>query len=246
MFPNLQELLEKHRLGEDSYLELNALHFKGEQVSGPSRRALADELAAFANSRGGVFVLGVDDSTREITGIPIERLNAVEDFVRELAVDSVDPPVPIVTERLSVPAGSGQRVAVLRVDVPKSLFVHKSPGGYLHRVGSSKREMSPEYLAHLFQQRSQTRIIRFDEQAVPGATPDDLDTTLWERFRTTRSLDEARLVSGEAGAGARRRRRSGATHGGGRAARVARATALSAQRVHPGRRIPRQHGGSRK
>lgn len=192
MFPTLPELLEKIRLGEDSYLQLKELRFKGDQVSGPTRKALADELAAFANSRGGVCVLGVDDSTREITGIPLERLTAVEDFVRELAVDSVEPPLPVVTERLTVPTSSGQAVAVLRVDVPKSLFVHRSPGGYLHRVGSSKREMSPEYLARLFQQRSQTRIIRFDEQAVPGACLDDLDPALWERFRTARSMDEAR------------------------------------------------------
>jgi hypothetical protein len=48
------------------------------------------------------------------------------------------------------------------MELPRSLFVHRSPGGYFHRVGSSKREMDPDYLARLFQQRSQSRIIRFD------------------------------------------------------------------------------------
>ena len=50
--------------------------------------------------------------------------------------------------------------------------------------------MAPDYLARLFQQRSQARIIRFDEQAVPGAELSDLDNALWQRFRTSRTKDE--------------------------------------------------------
>ena len=50
--------------------------------------------------------------------------------------------------------------------------------------------MSSEYLARLFQQRSQARIIRFDEQIVSLAGLDDLQPALWERFPTPRSQDE--------------------------------------------------------
>jgi ATP-dependent DNA helicase RecG len=82
---------------------------------------------------------------------------------------------------------------VIKIDVFPSLFVHKSPGGYFHRVGSAKREMAPDYLARLFQQRSQTRIIRFDEQPVPGAVLDDLHAELWQRFASVR-VDEPREV----------------------------------------------------
>ena len=78
---------------------------------------------------------------------------------------------------------------MLKVEVPRSLFVHRSPGGYLHRVGSAKKEMMPDYLARLFQQRSQVRIIRFDEQPVPGATLDDLQPELWRRFASPHSKD---------------------------------------------------------
>jgi len=57
-------------------------------------------------------------------------------------------------------------------------------GGYFSRRGSSKREMPPEVLARLFQQRTQTRLIRFDEQILTNASTGDLDRRLWERFRT--------------------------------------------------------------
>ena len=77
---------------------------------------------------------------------------------------------------------AGRLVPVLRIDVARSLFVHKSPGGYFRRIGSSKREMAPEVLARLFQERSQSRIIRFDESAVPGTAPSDLHYSLTRRF----------------------------------------------------------------
>lgn len=182
MFATTSELLEKIRLGEDSLLELKSVHFRGKRITGPERKDLADELAAFANSRGGVCLLGVDDTGREIEGIPPEKLDEVEGFVQEILTDSLTPPLDASVVKLTLPDASGESRPVLRIDVPRSLFVHQSPGGYFRRVGSSKRPIPPEALARLFQQRSQARLIRFDEQAVPGARFEDLDETLWRRF----------------------------------------------------------------
>jgi predicted HTH transcriptional regulator len=190
MLDSRKELLDKIRLGEDSSLELKELRFAGSRVQAPSQESLADELAAFANGRGGVIVLGVTDDTRDIVGIPLDRLDVAEDFVRRACNDSIRPSLAPYIERLTLPSLAGEERAVLKVEIDRSLFVHQSPGGYFHRVGSSKRAMAPEYLARLFQQRSQTRLIRFDEQTVPGATLDDLDTPLWERFRTELSEDD--------------------------------------------------------
>jgi len=175
-----EALLRKIRLGEDSVLELKRVVVKGNRVAAPARKELADELAAFANARGGLVVLGVDDRSREILGIPLAALDAVEDHVRELVNDSVEPPLLAHIVRLELPAGDAAPRPVLAIEVPRSLFVHKSPGGYFHRVGSSKRELRPEVLARLFQQRSQARIVRFEEQAVPGTSLDDLSSTLWQ------------------------------------------------------------------
>ena len=72
MFAMHRELLEKIRFGEDSYLELKEVRIADGKIRGPNQNELADELAAFANSRGGVLVLGVHDKTREVLGIPVE------------------------------------------------------------------------------------------------------------------------------------------------------------------------------
>lgn len=193
MFDNAADLLEKIRLGEDSFMELKEVRFAGQRVSAPHRDGLADELAAFANSRGGVCILGVDDA-REVLGIPLDRLDLVEDFVRQICLDGINPPLAPVIERLTLPSSTGEQLPVLKVEVSSSLFVHRSPGGYLHRVGSAKREMAPDYLARLFQQRSQARIIRFDEQPVPGATLDELADNLWQRFASSRIQDSREVL----------------------------------------------------
>ena len=189
MFDSQKELLDKIRLGEATFLELKEVRFTGGRVRGPGRDELADELAALANGRGGVGLLGVADKPREIVGIPVDRLDVVITFAREICTDSIEPPLGPIIDSLWLPATTGEEVVVVKVDVPRSLFVHKSPGGFLHRVGDAKRGMSAEYLARLFQQRSQTRIIRFDEQTVPTAGLEDLSPDLWERFRTPRTGD---------------------------------------------------------
>ena len=193
MFDSPADLIGKIRLREDTYLELKEVRLTGSKVTAPHRDSLANELAAFANSRGGVCVLGVDDS-RAVLGIALNDLEAVEDFVRELCLTVVAPPLSPVIERLNLPNSAGEMLPVIKVEVPSSLFVHRSPGGYLHRVGSAKREMAPDYLARLFQQRSQARIIRFDEQVVPAATLDDLSAALWQRFASPRNRDSREVL----------------------------------------------------
>jgi predicted HTH transcriptional regulator len=183
MFDSVEELMTKVRLGEDSSIELKMVYFRPNgEISGPDASSLADELAAFANWRAGVLLLGVDDKTHEVLGIPVERLDAVETFVRNVCNDRLKPALPVTILRIELPDSAGTPRAVLKVEVPRSLFVHQSPGGYFYRLGSSKRQMSPDLLARIFQQRSQARIIRFEEQAVPSTSMADLDPALCQRF----------------------------------------------------------------
>ena len=168
MYDSLSELTEKIHLGEDSTIE-----FKREL---PRRNALADEIAAFANARGGVLLIGVDDHG-DIVGLDQHNLDRTEKTVVEICRDSIEPQVSIFTEKLQL---DGK--VLLKIDVPRSLFVHKSPGGYLTRQGSSKRVMPTDQLARLLQSRSQARIISFDEQVVPNTTRDMLLKDFYLRF----------------------------------------------------------------
>ncbi len=109
----------------------------------------------------------------------------MEALVREVRNDSIQPPLDAGIHRRELPAsanGSAELRLVLTVEVPRSLFVHESPGGYLRRLGSSKRRMEPMVLQRLMMLRSQTGIASFDELPVSGTTPGDLHPDLAERF----------------------------------------------------------------
>ena len=184
------DLARRIRLGEDSALELKQVSVAGSRVTAPRRNDVADELGAFANGRGGQLVLGVDDTTRTVAGIPLDALDVVETWVREICNDTLKPPLDATIRKVELPTPAGDLVPVLFVVVESSLFVHKSPGGYFRRLGSSKRELAPDLLARLFQERSQSRMIRFDESAVPGTVPGDLDYGLTHRFLRNDGAEE--------------------------------------------------------
>lgn len=184
MFETTDELLKQIRLGEDSSLELKDLRYKGNQVNDPHRNSMADELAAMANTATGVLVLGVDDKSRTVVGIPEDKLDVVETWIRGICNDLITPQLFCRIRKIPISTDDDIERIIVRVDIPKSLYVHQSPGGYFHRIGSSKRQMTPDVLARLFQQRSQARIIRFDEQSVTIAPRDCLEKALWSKFQT--------------------------------------------------------------
>lgn len=191
----VRDLIYQLRLGEDSAYEFKAVEFNGTKVAKPHKDGVADEIAAFANTAGGILVLGVHDKTKDVQGIPNDRLDDLELWLTNLVVTSIKPPPLIQTRLVEVPDQSGYQKPVIWVRIPKSLFVHQGPNGYFHRVGSSKREMSPDLLARMFQQRSMARLIRFDEQVVPNAPLEAIDEALKARFLRENELPEKLQLS---------------------------------------------------
>jgi len=177
-----QELLFHIRLGEDSSIEFKAVVCAEQRVASPDKDKMAHEIAAFANSQGGRIVLGVEDRTRNVIGIADEMVGKVEEWIVTISQQAINPPVNLETRLLQLPDQAGNLKTVVYVEIPRSIMVHASKGRYYQRVGSTKQEMKPEVLMRLFQQRSQSRLIRFDETLVPGTTLQDIDRSLVKRF----------------------------------------------------------------
>ncbi len=176
------ELIRRIRLGEDSTFELKQVLFAGSRVNAPNRQKLAEELTAFANGRGGTLVLGVDDETREIVGIPFGKLDIVQIWVRDICKDLIEPSLEIFFQKFELPNSIGNDVAVICVEVERSLYVHSVSGVFFRRFGDTKRKLSAESVARLFQERNQMRLIQFDEFSVPRTSLSDLDELQTNRF----------------------------------------------------------------
>src|SRR5215469_5084758 len=106
MTNELEQLLKQISLGEDSVLELKEIEYKNNAVTGPNRNSMADEMAAMANSHGGIIVLGVNDKTHTVTGLPLEKLDLAEIWVRDIANNLIKPPLMYRIKKLSVSADS--------------------------------------------------------------------------------------------------------------------------------------------
>jgi predicted HTH transcriptional regulator len=195
MIPNLNEIMESIRLGEDTGAEFKEVFFSGNRVTDPSRDRLAKELAAMANAKGGWLILGINDKSRRVVGISADKLDAVEELVRNVCHDSIKPELPVDIYRRELADEDGALQPVVLVGVEQGLYVHQAPEGYFRRTGSSARPMTTDYVVRLHQERSLVRIKRFEELPVPGSTIADLDPDLWKRFVSSHEIDrDAALI----------------------------------------------------
>ena len=163
------------RLGEDSGWEFKQIEFAGDRPKSPRRDDLADEIAAFANSDGGVLLCGVTDRG-DVQGMSRAQMDELERRLVEVCTDVIRPPVRPTILRREIEAGK----PFLLVEVPQGHALHDSPGGNYHRVGSSKRKMTSDERLRLAQRRGQARFLWFDKQTIPGTGFRTLDEALWK------------------------------------------------------------------
>ena len=180
-----RDIVDKISAGEDSGVEFKEVIISGGKMKAPARDSLSDEFAAFANQSGGVVIFGVVDNTRQIKGVDTADIEMVTTYISEICRDSIEPPVvDFYVGSVKVPDlyDANEEKQLIYAQIDRSLWLHKSKGGYFYRHGNSKREMSTEHILRVGQSRSQARIVRFDEQAVPNTSQDTLQKDLYMQF----------------------------------------------------------------
>ena len=169
-------------LGEDSEVELKEAFLDKGRVTQPRPERIANELAAFANAHGGTLMFSVSDDGA-VRDLSREQMALLEEFVSNVSEDRIDPPLPFLTRRLRLPTGR----PVLIVEVERSASVHRSPGGYLTRKGSTVRVLSPAALQRLFHLRGRSGRRGPDLALVEGTGPATLEARLVDRFMGSRT-----------------------------------------------------------
>ncbi len=169
-----QDIARQLRLGEDSQWEFKQIAFSGNRPTSPRRDDLADEIAAFANTDGGILLCGITDRG-DVQGLSRERMDELERLLVDICTDVIKPPIrPTILRRIV------DERPLLLVEIPQGQAQYDSPGGSYHRVGSSKRRMTSEERLRLAQRRGQARFRWFDEQPVPDTGFRTLDETFWK------------------------------------------------------------------
>ncbi len=135
---------------------------------------IAAALVAFANSAGGVLLLGVNDAG-DIVGV--KDSDRVMQRVDQIAYQNSEPPLNIQQEVVRTPEGH----AVVVVNIPQGDLrpyrTHR--GDYFIRTASGRRRATRQELLRLFQAADS---LHYDETLLVRATLKDLDRYAFEDY----------------------------------------------------------------
>lgn len=177
--PGDVEAIAQAEIAESQTLEFKEDFSKGseekwrtrlDQISPASRDALAEEIVAFANSFGGILLLGVrekkqQDGRRLSNGLgkPIPRVAECADRLEASLRAVIDPPLPML-EVHPIPSTDDEGEGYIAISVPQSLAAPHGvgrPARAFVRRGASSEPMTMRDLQHVFWE-ARTAIDRVD------------------------------------------------------------------------------------
>jgi predicted HTH transcriptional regulator len=164
-----EELVELAKEGETSRVQ-----FKLEM----DEDKIATEIIAFANSKGGVILVGVHDKTGEIAGLNYEQLQTYNNRMAAIASDKVKPQVFIFTDVVSVKKND-ENLKILVISIDEGVHKpYKDNNGIIWiKQGADKRKLTDNaVIARLLQQGKE---LFADEMEVDGTNIKDLDERLF-------------------------------------------------------------------
>ena len=158
-----KELIELIGRGEDSRTQFK----KGQDIS--NAKALAGEMAAFANSKGGRILIGVADDG-SIAALSPDDIRRINQLISNTATNGVRPSINPETENISV---GGQLVMVVTISEGVSKPYADNEGVFWVKSGADKRRVtSREEIQRMLQGAG---LVHADEVPVAGATAGDID-----------------------------------------------------------------------
>src|SRR5574337_389638 len=169
---NEADLLQILARGEDSRHQ-----FKRDETNADS---VAAELAAFANSGGGLLLLGADDNG-SVCGLDAANVRRLNQLISNAASQNVRPPIHPITENIQTAQG-----VVIAVTVPDGLSKPylDGQGRIWIKSGSDKRHVTArEEIQRLFQRAG---LIYADVVPVEGTSTDDIDEKAFDAYFTRR------------------------------------------------------------
>jgi len=166
---NAIELLEIISTGETSTVQF--------KLNVSNEHSIAQEMVAFANSRGGKIIIGVDDKTWDIIGLTDDDLRRLSNLLVNAANEHIKPPLFIDTETI---ISDGKKVMIIEIIEGNDKPYKDKDGVILLKNGANKRKVtSNEEILRLL---SNGKNLFPDELPVSQATIEDLNKDKFDEY----------------------------------------------------------------
>jgi len=162
--------------------ETSTVQFK---LNVDNEQSFARELVAFANSKGGKILIGVDDNTWNIIGLEDNELRRLKDLIVNAANEHVKPAIFIESETILV-----DEKKIMVVSVPEGIDKpYKDKEGIIFlKNGANKRKVtSNEEISRLLQENG---YLYAEERLVNHSTLDDISIEKFKNFYEEKYHDE--------------------------------------------------------
>lgn len=165
---NNTQILELIANGEDSKQQ-----FKANMTNAD---ALAAELVAFSNAKGGQLLIGVNDDG-SLSGLNAQDIVRLNQLISNVASQHIKPPITPMTQNFSI---DNNMILLVEVEDGINKPYMDNQGFFWTKVGADKRKITArEELQRLFQA---AHLVHADELPISGTSIDDVDMPFFNDF----------------------------------------------------------------
>jgi len=136
---------------------------------------LSQEIVAFANTRGGYLIIGVEDNG-EVIGLSAAEIRKLNQWIANVSTEIIRPPISPLTEVINI---QGKNVLVAEVPKGANIPYYTNEGIAFVKKGSDKRIAPPEEILRMFQRAGK---LYADEGIVGNASASCIDEQIFKEF----------------------------------------------------------------
>ena len=172
-----------------SDLEIRQLIASGEtnrvelKVASPRPSEMAERLCGMANAQGGVVIVGIEDTTLEIVGVPDERMALTKDVILRAARQIVKPSLILDPPEPEVCVADGKSLVVATV-LPSNGPIYQAGGVCWIRHSTHTIPLS---VAEMIEIANDRGLVSWESQPARKATMQDIDIEHVRSFLKSRS-----------------------------------------------------------
>ncbi len=175
---DVQELKSIIKTGENSYIQFKRM------FNGPSQ--IAAEVGAFANSKGGMIIVGVDDDG-EITGLEKNQIRKLNQWISNACTNKIEPQINVEVDTVNL-----DKSVVMVMIIPKgpNKYYMSNGSDVWVKVGADKRKATREEMRRLLQESFN---VLADEMVIPKTSIKNLNKQLLNKFvseKTDNDIDK--------------------------------------------------------